>query len=113
MTHPLSERLREAIIGYEFERSGNDETNIVCELWPEDADAIIKRIKWDEALDDAKKKLLVEAMEALQPFAKAAECAENDEGDGYGLDRSSARYELNLGNLRKARVILSSIGGSE
>lgn len=43
---------------------------------------------------------------ALKPFALAAECAESDEGNDYCLDGSSARYELTLGDLRRAAAAL-------
>lgn len=44
---------------------------------------------------------------ALAPFAKAAECAEEGEPDDYGLDCSSARHELTIGDLYRARAARS------
>lgn len=46
--------------------------------------------------------------EALEPFAKAAKYAEPDEADEYTLYGSSARHELTLGHLRKARAALTA-----
>jgi hypothetical protein len=45
---------------------------------------------------------------AIKPFAKAASCAENDEGNDYCLAYSSARHELTLGDLRRAKRTLTA-----
>jgi hypothetical protein len=41
---------------------------------------------------------------ALEPFAKAAKCTEDDEADNYCLANSSARHELTIGDLRRAAL---------
>lgn len=41
--------------------------------------------------------------EALKPFAKAADCVEDDEANDYCLSNSSARYELTIGDLIRAK----------
>ena len=47
--------------------------------------------------------------EALEPFAKAAASAEPDEDGRYSLYSSSARHQLTLGDLRRARDELSAL----
>jgi hypothetical protein len=50
----------------------------------------------------------VEQLEAaLRPFAKAAECAEDDEPEYSTLYSSSARHRITLGDLFRASAALA------
>jgi len=52
---------------------------------------------------------LAKAREGLEPFAKAAYHAEDDEPDSNSLFSSSARHQITLGNLRGAPKVIAAI----